>query len=957
MRASLSLMVSGALVLAACGDDPSQPASALSLPIDFAYACEATGGMQAGQNDETAAALDDTRLCPDVNGAQGELWGVALNRQPAGLIVMQMNPAAGSRGFIDADFFRPGTSAIPVGEQPIGVYAAADHSAFFVVSAGDERIDRVVINSHDTSGLKWTTTSIPLPGVPAAAVVVGDFLLVSARDAATIWRIATDFAGTPEVTALAAPGRVLSFADVGSDSQVVATFRDRKSVALLSRDGAMLAEAGLVPQCRDGLDNDGQSGSDKDDPNCLDMDDDDESAVTGESRDDLIVPAAVADDGSCDDGLDNDGDGLTDRTDETCLGTTGSELVPACSDGVDNDGDGLTDLDDDSCYSEFGNFEGQVPDDGPFHPTFIDAAAAGQFVYVLDERSGQIVVFTFTGSGFVRVDVNLQGPAIPNLESVPFNSFGSDVRSDVAVPSTKQPALERRGIKNIEILDGNAFSLSSSRLRGEIWDRIIASAKPSEQPTVSLAPNDAEWKPARCAPTNTAACEQPAHDDDTWFAFGANLDGRMQLIEAVRRGVPVHRLAQRELDLNDRGGDVSAPRLTLRGRLINARGEPQRGFPFVGAALEELLVDEVDDVAPAKLRRFGIWPADDFEQMPSETWTLTFEGKIPGTSGDLGALVADGGDTLLVDPTNTFCDDGVAVGDWVQLEVPFAVAAAKGLTTKVAVTLTDGFVCDALRPKTQLIELPVTGVREGEVVVDLAHARLRPSLPVLDEDTIRAGEHSLRACAAALDDLDDVLGLPENLKAIAVAAADLPARFPYSVRGQGWVLVGTRSGFLHRQRWDRTGGTCGEDPTIATNFTADIAAKLRARPDERSGAVAQYASCPPPSEQLSKDQVEPLAPEASRFTNPSFGLDVFPACVANADGTIGTRASQQDTTFTFDVTGPYVGSALSIANSILMDRVPQLDIRRQQIQLDASAKRASILQFRFGDPKVIATFE
>ena len=114
---------------------------------------------------------------------------------------------------------------------------------------------------------------------------------------------------------------------------------------------------------------------------------------------------------------------------------------------------------------------------------------------------------------------------------------------------------------------------------------------------------------------------------------------------------------------------------------------------------------------------------------------------------------------------------------------------------------------------------------------------------------------------------------------------------------------------------------------------------------------------PAPGEQLAEDRVGEIASEGDRYYNPSFGVDIFPACELGADGAITAVASQQDTAFTIAVTGPQLGSALSISDSIAVPRVPLLDFRRQQVQLDTAAKRAAILQLRLGDPEVIVVFQ
>jgi subtilisin family serine protease len=83
------------------------------------------------------------------------------------------------------------------------------------------------------------------------------------------------------------------------------------------------------PECDDGVDNDGDGGTDGDDVGC-----DDAADLSERSS---LLP--------CDDGLDNDGDGATDTADAGCLGPGWVTEDPECSDGADNDGDGGTDSD------------------------------------------------------------------------------------------------------------------------------------------------------------------------------------------------------------------------------------------------------------------------------------------------------------------------------------------------------------------------------------------------------------------------------------------------------------------------------------------------------------------------------------------------------------------------------------------------------------------------------------
>jgi len=950
------LIVSSALALAAlaagCSSDSQTASSAFSFPIDFSYACEGAGKTVPPTNDETAATLSATRMCPDIDGAQGDLFGVVLDRQPPQLLVLQLNPASGTRKLIDVDYFTPGVTGIPVGKSPLRVVRAPDWSAFYVVSAGEAHVDRIVLGGYSTDGvLSYEKTSFALPGIPIEADIVGNDLIIAARDAAELWVYDLAASATaPPFTTIATPDRVAHIE--AFDANWLVTFRTRRTVAVLSPAGAVVSEAGLVPQCRDGLDNDGDGQTDKGDLDCADMNDDDEGPTTGEARSEVPDSTTFfAGAPSCDNSVDDDGDGATDFPEDLACADAGDagELLPACADGIDQDGDGLTDMDDESCYAPWSNLETQMPGDGPFHPTFIDGGAYGRFVYVLDERVGEIAVFDVAGGTLERVDVNAADASPPALTSVDFGDFTAVVEEHLAIPVVRPPALHRQVIKNIQTTETNASSLSSGRLRGELWDRIIEVADGATDASVSLTPNSAEWKPSFCAPTPTDKCVQPALDDATWFAFGPNLEGRIQLIEAIRRGTPTHRLAQRVTNPSLRVHDITAPRLTRRGALVNARGEPQVGLPFIGAALEEILDERVEDETPQRLRRFGIWPPADFEEAPSETWTITYQGKIPSANGALGRVT---GDAHFADPNARFCEEGVAVGDILQFEVPVASAAASLVqTVPVIATGIDGdFECPTRAPETALVEVTISEVGMSTLAFDPKSARLRPLLPVLDQAAIKTQRLSLRACRDALAVIDDELGLPEHIGSHAdLTPGELPAKTSYAVRGAEWVFVGSRSGFLHRQRWDRVTNTCTIDTTLD--------ARLVGRASEVPDAVAKYTTCPPQASQLQADSVLEIAPETHRTINPSFGLDIFPACDLLADGTIAQVPSQQDTAFTFVVTGPAQGSALSVSDAVALARVPLLDFRRQQVQLDTAAKRASILQLRLGDPEVIVVFE
>ncbi len=938
-------------LLAACDTPVSVRQSALGRPVDFSYACEGDGATVAPEIDEQAASFNSTRICPDLqSGSQGALLGLVLNRFPASVTFAQLNPAAGTRRFLDADYFVPGTTGVPVGEDPLRIVRASDWSHFLIVSGGRGRLDRVVVTGLVDGDVSFEHAETPLPGPPADAVALGDTLVIAARDAAELWLlpIARDDDWTvaaPTFTRVRLPDAAAELNTI--DDALLVTWRSRPVLSRVGLDGAVLDEVGLVPACRDGLDNDGDGLTDLADLDCLDASDDDESDASGAERMETL-PKLDADSWpgapSCSNGFDDNGDGLVDLADPACTGADAdTEHLPACMNGADDDGDGLVDEADPDCLHGEGRSEASAPVDGPFSATFVDGGEYGRFVYVLDARRGRIAVFSYDEGALARVDVHSEDAFPPDLASVPFDASGAEPSLLEAMPAIRQPALRHQGYRDIPILSGNAFRLSNSRLRGELWERLV----PGQSVPRALAAD--AWKPPACAPEGDAnVCAQPEGDDATWVVYGASLDGRIQLFEAIRRGVPVHRLYQRQPDPSRRGLEISTPRLTLRGRLINARGQATPGFPFLGPAAQEVLAEAVSGESPQRLRRYGLWPADDFEEVPTETWSITYEGTLPGTRASSGRLLDA---ETFFDASQRFCELGVVAGDWLQLEVP-RDGADPALANDLDVTLEDGRSCPTVLPESLVVEVRVVSVGMSTLAVDPASLRLRPQLPALDVDAVRAEGLSQRLCQQALTALDETLQREENLAAGAtpLAPAMLPAFVRYRVRPDAmWVAVGAVSGYLHRQRWDRAEGLCVTDDTLDPRLEG----RIQAVPD----AVSRYDACPPSDASLAFDRVDAVTGGAPRFSNPSFSLDLFPACETTEDGGIAAIPTQQETSFTFTVTGPQSGSALSVSDSMLLARVPLLDARRHQVQLDAGRNRLSILQLRFGDLKEITTLE
>ncbi|MEC9070808.1 MAG: hypothetical protein VX938_00455, partial [Myxococcota bacterium] len=262
------------------------------------------------------------------------------------------------------------------------------------------------------------------------------------------------------------------------------------------------------------------------------------------------------------------------------------------------------------------------------------------------------------------------------------------------------------------------------------------------------------------------------------------------------------------------------------------------------------------------------------------------------------------------------------------------------------VVTSDGLTCEAFSPSVALVEVPVTTVGLTTVTIDPSQARLRHSIPELDGQEIEAAGLSAAACSEALDDLLVSSNWMEPVPTDGFAPEALPGRFSYEVRPDDtWVVNGSRSGFLHRQIWTvdpETGeGSCDVDSersALATGraYTARL-------------AVDTYPQCPPSNGDISLDLVgDLLSEDHERFSNFSFSLDVLPGCDQDSETGALLTAIRQDTRWSFLMEGPDSPRSVSGSDMHLTPRVPVLEFRRQQVQLDSALSRILLLEIRPG---------
>ncbi|MGB0591014.1 MAG: hypothetical protein ACPGU1_15170 [Myxococcota bacterium] len=966
------LLITGALVASvtalACEEDAQLAASSFGSPVDFSYACAGANATvkPVGYSEATSEAL-----CASDDGASANLFGLVLTRNPARLHAVQMNTAsADMSGVIDADGFIPGFTGIPIDDAPLRLLRSEDWSSFFVLSSGGPSLQRIVIHGIDDAGrLSYTAdAALPLPERPSDAFVDGDTIWVASATSPTVWSYAIGADGALSASgSKATPARVHTMESVGD--HVLVTWTNYPRVSLVDDTFTTISEVTLVSACQDGLDNDEDGFADAADPDCQSSEDTTEGGTVGgrpEGIDPLNAPTAYypPEVAPCHDGIDNDGDGFTDSQDTACADSIFGEWLPACADGIDNDGDGSIDTADTTCYGAHDTTESLATTHGPYHATFVngrghDGTWYGQFVYVLDSQRERILVFELGADGHTLTPVDVPGLAteVPKLDYVDYLD-GTD-GSLSAIPRSALLGPARAGELGLPIGALGGINLSSGQLRGELWSRLL--------PDRSVTPGTIDWTPIGCSPDDEGeVCTQPTLDDATWYVFMPTLSGDILLIEAIRRGTPVHRFAQLTTLPENRIVTIGTPTFVHRGVSSTLTSARSSGAPMLGPDVEEELASAVEGVSAPLSRFYGVWPAGypedvDNEAVATETWSLTYEGAIPKTAATLGRM-RDG--QTFEDSGADFCSAGVIAGDWLTLEVvPSNVSEA--LRTAVVLEDASGQLCPLEAVTTLFIDVPVTTVGQTTLGVDLQGARSRPALPSLDKDAIEKDPAlSLSDCQAARQALDlnaQVVQLNAGDAPITITPADLPRVTQYVVRvAQSWAVVGTRSGFLHDQHWQidaETGeGRCEVTPQSTPTYTA----RLTQRSDTNT-----YVACPPPLEQLKHDASSPLYTEVAdgRFTNVSFSLDIFEGCEETPEGIIA-RPSQRDMQWIFEVNGPDAPKVTaaqrinSYAGTVLhTPRIPVMPLMRQQVQLDSGGRRVHVLQVRANALDHIATFE
>jgi len=504
----------------------------------------------------------------------------------------------------DVDPMVPGNTGLHVGTYLVDIAAAPDSKKVYAIDTVEKSL--VVL---DALTLDYSTVELPYSPGRLIYFAAQKTLLVTFPAQSSLGRIPLDqkgMPGDPEVVKVGGSPNSLSADDAGK--LVVVGHLKEQFIQVL--DGETLAEQariGVVPPCRDGLDNDVDGLTDREDPGCLrpdDMDEGDEmpacpSPAGGSPPD----PAAdgcrpEADIPPCANGLDDDGDGAVDLADTDCLDrrdwseSTGALDLPAefdltatypCANGVDDDGDGTADYPDDpDCFSAAWPSERGLPEAA----AEVAVTGDGRWAYVAHQGLSQVSVVSLESNSLV--DVSALGDSMDHR-------------------------LRRRA-------HGYAISLA--------------------------------YPPSAVSFTAT---------ESALLAYVSDDGGRCSRILVEDETGPVHEADSATED--DASTTASKPELFVDGVEVQLGYSPAPGYPTLGPLLVETM-----DAASGTKRYYGIEFTDDLKAHRTETWRVKYEGALPDTNR-LRAFVQNAGtdEEVLAVTGGSLCDVGAREGDYLTV--------------------------------------------------------------------------------------------------------------------------------------------------------------------------------------------------------------------------------------------------------------------------------------------------
>jgi hypothetical protein len=651
LSSAASAVLATVLALGACTTTTVPLPRGTFAPRALALTCLGAGGK--------TVALED---CTSDSGIR-----VLVSGGTRGTISLA---APSAYAWLDLDTTVPGYTGLRVPGLPGPVAIDAVHGHAYVLLQITRQLARLDLGALGQNKLKVLDV-MDLPGDGAAVLLTGTTLWIAATDQGQVWRVDTGTFPSGNVQAFQTGGSPLGLA-VAKNKLYVGHLHERHVTVLDLATGAVKTRIGIGPACDNGVDDDGDGLTDRQDTGCDGRDDPtelaDEASVSG------AVPAA------CRNGVDDDGDGLTDYPDDPgCTGHgDGDEWSDqgTCRDGVDNNGDGTTDGKDPFCQGNAAGGEHAL-DPGASLATAADLPCANTLDDDLDGLS------------------DLADPDCYDRTS-PSESAG-DLDPVASIAATFQGgyvAVTDKARRMLYVIDTTTDTLIEP-VPGKVTPFLRASVSAARAGEMGL--------PLPGLPGAIAAVTLPVQ---------------------VTPAVPTQRLDFMAVALA--GGGLLVVRLESPG--LDAKNQPdgvlQRAIGFVPATTQgttqagrpSLLIagiaQELPDQIPQEYTQFGplrqstnfglTFTANELEHR-TEVWHFVREGLLPGGVRTAGTLQRPG---VLVDGATSFCRMGTLPGDLLLLDVP-ACAGQPARTVRYPITAVhaDALEFDATHG---VLDVPVT---------------------------------------------------------------------------------------------------------------------------------------------------------------------------------------------------------------------------------------------------------
>ena len=642
---------------------------------------------------------------------------------------------------------------------------------------------------------------------------------------------------------------------------------------------------GLVAQCRNGLDDDGDGKTDGADSGC------DSPEDTFEGNPELT--------GLCFNGKDDDGDGLTDSQDAGCATAADATPTDACRNGIDDDGDGLTDYvvgggGDPGCTGWGDNTEWSEQALCPL---------------------GQSGCKTVKGGVAIKPSVTLCSDGIDNDGDGKTDSADPDCSvpgNAVEGPAACANGIDDDGDGKTDLDDADCYnrnSLSEISVANALRTVVAATF---DGRFVVIA--DRTRRALLVIDAQTGLLLQPVPGQTSPYVRASRLDLRDGIVGISLPDMPLS-LAAAHLDDTITTGDQSA---TVH-KPVMALGVAQSGVEFLqffptgdaqtvaldliqtasdttptmSAARPLLLIGgaamDLPTTVPTRFAAFGsslstdangntvyygMAPSTDYADQHAETMRFTREGELPGGVGAHARLLSDG---QLHDSAMDFCRVGVLPGDMLQIHIAPTAACQGGGTFDFAITAVHADRLD-FDPKSGVLDVPVTTDNQ----LDFDVTAVKPWTAPLSQ-CVRDGAVS------------------------------------YMLRAGSWLVRGSHSGILSSR--PSADGEC-----VALEAFVAQGARVQETRLQPGKTIADAAGCPYAGETL-----DPAIWLTTPVIHPAFSAVLSPGCDssrydANGDRIVHLVPSIRDAQWVYGFTAGSLPRATAAgANPVAMASGPLLN--------------------------------